>query len=213
MIELNLKINNVIDVLYGKEMYRTNIQDIKKDEILITIPVNDGIYLTLNIEDEIEQFYYDDNGNVFLYKSRVIGRYKEGNISFYKISKPYDIKKIQRRNYVRVNLIQVIKYLKKDSTYNSNTINEPFKEGLLLDLSGGGMKIKVKDGLSINDEIKANLTYENEKLNIKGKVVRVDRTEDNKIICGIRFEDINNVSREKIIRIVFKIMRKQRMMI
>ena len=46
-------------------MYKSSIQDIKDDEILITIPVSDGIYLTLKDGNEIEQIFYDDKGNVF----------------------------------------------------------------------------------------------------------------------------------------------------
>ena len=79
-----------------------------------------------------------------------------------------------------------------------------------MDLSGGGMRIKVKEKLSFNDSIISNLNYENEKVVIKGRVVRIEKTEDKRYIYGIDFKDIDNSTREKIIRIVFKIMRKQR---
>lgn len=213
MENLDLKINKTIEVLYDKQIYKASIQDIKEEDMLITIPVSEGVYLTLNSREEIEQIYYDGNGNVFLYKTRVITRHKEGNIPFYRVSKPYDIKKIQRRNYVRVNIVQVINYLKKDKSSQNKNVSEEAKQALLLDLSGGGMKINVKEKLSVNDEIRADLIYEDEKVSIRGKIIRVDKTEDKKYICGIRFEDINNITREKIIRIVFKIMRKQRTII
>ncbi|WP_322379427.1 flagellar brake domain-containing protein, partial [Clostridium perfringens] len=38
-------------------MYKSTIQDITDNEVLITIPVTDGVYLTLKDGDVIEQIY------------------------------------------------------------------------------------------------------------------------------------------------------------
>ena len=94
MAKLELGINCRVDVLWEDNMYKSSIQDIKDDEILITIPVSDGIYLTLKDGNEIEQIFYDDKGNVFGYKNKVLGRTTEKDIPFYRISKPYDITRI-----------------------------------------------------------------------------------------------------------------------
>ena len=48
------------------------------------------------------------------------------------------------------------------------------------------------------------------KLRIKGKIVRVYMTENKDYICGVKFIDLEEKIREKIIRLVFTIMRKQR---
>lgn len=213
MAKLELSLNKVIDVLWNKVIYKSTIQDIKENEVLITIPINEGIYLTLNTGDEIEQTFYDDKCNVFLYKTKIIGRYTEKDIPFYRVTSPYDIKKVQRRDYVRVNVLQVINYIKEEELKNNIKSEDKYLNALLLDLSGGGMRIKIKENLSMNDVIVSNLLYDGEKIAIKGKVVRVDKSEDKRNIYGIKFENIQSSTREQIIRTVFKVMRKQRELI
>ncbi|MDV4149686.1 PilZ domain-containing protein [Clostridium sp. AL.422] len=210
MVDLNITINSRVTILWEESMYKSNIQDINEKEILITIPVYDGIYLTLSKGDEIEQIFYDKKGNLFTYKTKVLGRYIEKKIPFYRLNKPYDIKRVQRRDYVRVNIVQIISYLKETDLEIDIKGKDNCENALLLDLSGGGMKIKVKEELSVNDTIISNLTYDSEKISVKGRVVRIEKTEDRKYIYGINFDDIDNSTREKIIKTVFKIMRKQR---
>ena len=207
---MELLINSMIDVLWEENVYKATIQDIKESEILITIPVNDGIYLTLKNESEIEQIFYDEKGNVFNYKTKVIGRYIEKDIPFYRLTKPYNIRKIQRRDYVRVNVVQVINYIKESDLQKDIKTEDNYENALLLDLSGGGMRIKAKEKLENNDVVIGNLKYENEKINVKGKIIRIEKTEDKRYIYGVSFIDMNKSTREKIIRTVFKIMRKQR---
>ncbi|NLL29691.1 MAG: pilus assembly protein PilZ, partial [Clostridiales bacterium] len=144
MDKLKLEINNKIEVIYGEKNYKSVIQDIREeeDEILISIPVLDGEYLTLVTGRVIEQIYYDNNGNVYQFKSKVLGRIKEKNLSLYRFSSPFDVRKIQRRDYVRVNFIKAINYLS-----SKDIEKEKYKKALLLDLSGGGMKIKVDEKL------------------------------------------------------------------
>lgn len=207
---MELLINSMIDVLWEDNAYKATIQDIKENEILTTIPVKDGIYLTLKNESEIEQVFYDDKGNVYKYKVKVIGRYIEKDISFYRVTKPYNIKRIQRRDYVRVNVVQVINYIKEIDFQKEIKTEDNYENALLLDLSGGGMRIKAKEKLANNDVIILSLKYEDEKMIMKGKIIRVEKTDDKRYIYGVSFIDMNNSTREKIIRTVFKIMRKQR---
>ena len=210
MDKLKLEINNKIEVIYGEKNYKSVIQDIREeeDEILISIPVLDGEYLTLVTRRVIEQIYYDNNGNVYQFKSKVLGRIKEKKLSLYRFSSPFDVRKIQRRDYVRVNFIKAINYLS-----SKDIEKEKYKKALLLDLSGGGMKIKVDEKLDKNDLIFSKIIYDDSIIDVNGKVVRVEKTEDKEYICGINFSDIEERTREEIIRIVFKVMRKQRELI
>lgn len=210
MAKLDITINSIVEILWQENIYKSTIQDINENEILISIPVSEGIYLTLKAGDEIEQIFYDDKGNVLAYKTNVLGRYVEKEIPFYRLSKPYDIKKIQRRDNVRVNVVQIINYIRQTELEKDIKEQENYENALLLDLSGGGMRIKVKEKLSLNDSIISNLTYENEKIVVKGKVMRIEKTNDKRYIYGVKFMNIDNLTREKIIKTVFRIMRKQR---
>lgn len=212
MKKLELEINSKIEVLFDKTAYKSTIQDINYEEesLLIAIPVTDGVYLTLNAEDVIDQVFYDTKGNVFKYKTKVIKRVTDNQIPFYKVTLPYNVEKIQRRDYVRVNTAESIEYKLDEKMKKYEKDETPYGKGLLLDLSGGGMRFIGSKEVSHGSIIKANVKYENETVEVKGKIVRVEKTKDKKFIYGISFMDISNSAREKIIRLVFTIMRKQR---
>lgn len=212
MKKLELGINSKIEVLFDKIYYKSTIQDINYEDksMLIAIPVIDGVYLTLNAEDVIDQIFYDNNGNVFKYNTKIIKRVTDNRIPFYKISFPYNLEKIQRRDFVRVNTAESMEYKLEEKTKKYEKDEKPYKKGILIDLSGGGMKFKASKEFERGDIINANIKYEDEKLEVRGKIVRVEKTEDKKYIYGIYFMDISNSAREKVIRLVFTIMRKQR---
>lgn len=212
MKKLELEINSKIDVVFDKVYYKSTIQDInyKEESLLISIPVIDGVYLTLNAEDVIEQIFYDSKGNVFKYDTKIIKRVTDNQIPFYKVTFPYNVEKVQRRDYVRVNTAESMEYKLDEKMKKYENDETPYEKGILLDLSGGGMRFKGNKELSRGNIIKSKVKYEDQNIEVKGKIVRVEKTEDKKYIYGIAFMDISNSAREKIIRLVFTIMRKQR---
>ncbi|SHI39597.1 c-di-GMP-binding flagellar brake protein YcgR, contains PilZNR and PilZ domains [Clostridium cavendishii DSM 21758] len=211
MEKVKLSINDKLNVLWQdeQEIYKTTIQDMRGDFISISIPVNNGEYLTTRENQELYILRYDDNGDVYKFRCMIIKRTIDNNIPLYVLSKPYDIIKIQRRNYVRVKIIQLIKYLKIEDE-NSALKEDFFQKAILLDLSGGGMRIKVKEKCGLGESIAVSLKYNEINILVSGEIVRIETTDDNKFICGINFNNLDNVTREKIIKMVFHIMRRQR---
>lgn len=206
MKKFKLEINGNIQILDGEVAYKSNLQDVSENYLLIDIPVNNGIYLTMNDNDEIEAEYYVDGGSYYKFNCRVLGRTKEGKLNLYRLSKPYNIIKIQRRNFVRVDMVEYAFY----NLPNDNK-EEKWKKGIILDLSGGGMKIKTEEKLSLRDRVTVNIFIgENEKVQVVGEAVRVEKINTNEYICGLKFKEISERTRDKIIQKVFEQMRKQR---
>ena len=206
MKKFKLEINGNIQILEGEVFYKSNLQDVTESYILIDIPVNNGIYLTMNDNDEIEAEHYVDGGSYYKFNCRVLGRTREGKLNLYKLSKPYNISKIHRRNYVRVDMVEYAFY----KLQNDNG-EEVWKKGIILDLSGGGMKIKIEEKLSLRDRVTVNIFIaENEKVQIVGEVVRVEKSNTGEYICGLKFKEISERTRDKIIQKVFEQMSKQR---
>lgn len=206
MKKFKLDINGNIQILDGEVPYKSNLQDVAENYLLIDIPVNNGIYLTINDNDEIEAEYYVDGGSYYKFNCRVLGRTKEGKLNLYRLSKPYNIIKIQRRNFVRVDMVEYAFY----KLQNDNK-EETWKKGIILDLSGGGMKIKTEEKLSLRDRVTVNIFIgENEKVQVVGEAVRVEKSKTNEYICGLTFKEISERIRDKIIQKVFEQMRKQR---
>lgn len=209
-MKINVVINSKLEVRSGEETYKSTVQDVSNKNLLISVPVINGVYLTLKTGEEIDLIYYDNKANIFNFKCKTINKVTENGIPFYSVSLPYDVVKIQRRNYVRVDTVQVIKHIRKyDEEVESNE-GDILPNALLLDLSGGGMRIKLREKLSTGDRIIAKISSDIEAVPVKGEVMRVDKTDDKKYIYGISFYELDNSIREKIIGIVFKIMRKQR---
>lgn len=204
MEKLKLEINGNIVIEYEDKKYKSTIQDIRDREFLINIPVLDGEYLTLNAGSKFTADYYAEGGNYYEFDSTVISRVVEKNLPMYIVYKPEKAHKIQRRNFVRVSLTEYAIYKK--------TENEEceWHQGVLLDLSGGGLKIKVKEEIKMNEQIIVNLYCDEETYAVKGKTVRCDVTEDREYICGIEFCELDERKRDKIIEKVFTVMRKQR---
>lgn len=199
MKRFKLEVNNNIEIYEDDKIYKSRIQSVNDEEIYIDIPLHNNEYLILNKGDDIHLIKYSNEGSVYELSCKVVDRKIEGNIRLYRLSEPYNIKKIQRRNYVRVETIRGIKCFRKDEEFNA----------LILDLSGGGMKIKSNKKLEIDEAIVSFIKTDDGEFMVKGKIIRVEETSFNQYSLGIEFVDIEERTREKIIKLVFSIMRKQ----
>lgn len=210
MNNFNLNINDRIEVVTEKKIYKTLIVDVEDDFLKINLPVNDGEYLMVHIDEKIEMNSFFDDGRCFNFHSKVISRGKEGNIIYYKILKPFDIKKIQRRNFFRVGLLDIVEY-KIITDINKEDVDKlPYKEAFMVDLSGGGLKFKVKDDVKIDDLLLIKMKIKEIKIELKCDIVRIESTEYKEKICGLKFLDITPVQTDIIIQGLFELVRKQR---
>ena len=210
MEDFNLEVNDRIEVVTQTKNYKTLIIDIQDDSLKINLPVNDGEYLMLHIGEKIEMNSYLDDGRCFSFYSKVISRGKEGNVLYYKISEPFDIKKIQRRNYFRVGLFDTIEY-KIITNINKDEFDSiPYKEGFMVDLSGGGLKLKVKDNIKKEDLLLIKMKIKGILIELKCNIVRIESTADKEKLCGLKFLDITPVQTDIIIQGLFELVRKQR---
>lgn len=211
MKNLNVFISKNISVLINEDVYKSNIQDITKDYMAISVPVKDGLYNPL-LENETMEITYIDNGSAFKFNAKVLGR-KIENIPMILVTIPEekDIIKIQRREYVRIPLSKSIKYKKvNEDIRKQNFIDDKyFKDAMLIDLSGGGMKVKIQESVKLNDEIISIIKLKDREVVVTGKVVRRYKEKDNNV-CGIKFINLHKKVTEDIIAYVFEVMRKRR---
>lgn len=199
-----MDVNGKLDLYWNDEVFKTEVQDITDEYIVIGIPMHNGSYLALAKGDLIELVYYDDV-SLYGFTSEVIGRSREGSVHQIFIRHPENWRKIQRRNFVRVGVTQYINYeVLIDDNYSEK------KKGMMIDLSGGGLRLKTAEQLSQGDIVRVFI--QNEEVNIvgDGKIVRTEKDADGRFLYGVSFEEIDGLSRERVIQYVFNIMRKQR---
>lgn len=203
-------VNSRVDVIIDNEkVYKALIIDAEDDCIKINLPVCDDEYLMLYRGDKIEINSHTENGQCYNFYCNVLSKGKEGNILYYKLTTPYNMRKIQRRDYVRVQVLKDVEY-KNLSEMNEKAESLEFKKGVMIDLSGGGVKIKTKERLKKGDHVILRIQLEHSKMEINGEVVRVESTPDNERLCGIMFTNISEAETDRIIKEIFEIMRKQR---
>ena len=203
---LKVKLNDRIEIIFNKRKYKSTVQDINHEEITINIPITEMGYLPASVGEVLNIIHFQEDGEIYQYSEAVKRRTNEGKLGYLTINFPNNIEKLQRRDNVRVNYNQIIKYSKgKD-----NQDIKIFKKGFLIDISGGGMKIKVKEHIRIGEEITAIISYGIQEMQITGSVVRSESNIHGERIYGIAFDEITSAKREDIIKIVFDIMRKQR---
>ncbi|BAH06124.1 flagellar brake protein [Clostridium kluyveri] len=206
-------INNRIEIDDGGEIYKSNIQDVSEDYIGISVPICNHKYMSLRKGDKVEGIYYEGK-NIYKFFTVVIGR-KIEKILIIMLRKPEKMELFQRRNFVRVPLIVDILCALIPVEKSLNNLNDQVEvfKACSLDMSGGGMKMIVdaslKDKLKLGDKIMITLPLENNRLDVKGKLVRIHENRENKkLICGVSFINLDRLSREKIIRGLFQIMRE-----
>jgi RNA polymerase sigma factor FliA len=213
MKDINFLINNRVDIMYQGSTYRSILQDTGKNYMAISIPIKQGKYIAINEDDDFEAMYYEDV-NVYRFKGRYISTRLENGVPQLLIEYPKQIIKIQRREYVRVKAVQYVTYVE----INENNLSKKEldkldfnkgSKGILIDLSGGGCKLKAYENRSANDIILINIPDDNGNIRVKGRVIRVDRDENKNPICAVRFIDIEDRTRERIIKLLFLLMRKQ----
>ncbi|MBU3190567.1 flagellar brake domain-containing protein [Clostridium bowmanii] len=210
MVKVDFAINKKLEILVDEKYYNTNIQDLTEEYIAISIPINAGQYVPLSKGTIMDIIYYEEE-NLYKFKSSVIGR-KFENIPILLISKPKEIIKIQRRKYVRVPLLKATKYknLKNQPNINPKTIEKSeFLRAVLVDLSGGGMKVRVSEEIKMNDFILLDLVVNEEDIIIVGQAKRIQKDDEGRFVCGLSFEFVDSPTRERIIKYTFQLMREQ----
>lgn len=210
MNNFELDVNERLEVVSNDKSYKCLVIDVDEDWIKINIPVCEGEYLVLYSGELVEINMYLDSGRCYNFNAKVLSKGKEGNIEYYKLCAPFNVKRIQRRNYFRVDVLNLVHY-RNITNFDDEDIDEiPYTEAIMVDLSGGGVKLKINEDIKIHDILSIKMNIKGSNIIVKGEVVRLEISKDNKNLCGIKFLEISQEQIDRIIEESFEIMRKQR---
>lgn len=209
-----LALNMKCEIYYKEKIYKSHVQDISDKYIGISIPVIQGDYLVLQNKEIVDVTYYDDK-NVYGFTTKVIGRKSEG-ITMLLLAPPKTVTKVQRRKFFRIDFATKVKLLKVENDIMAETFKRlsessvGFEEGFLLDLSGGGLKIRLETKVKTGDIFIVKLPINETEISTLCRCVRsIKEYESESFSCGFVFSDISESVRETIISYIFQIMRKQ----
>lgn len=206
------------------EIYKSQVLDILDNgNYEISMPTESGKLILLPLGVRFEFTFYSGGG---LYRSigMIIERYKRDNLYMLVVELKTELERFQRREYYRYNCAMNFGYfildeeqIKLESTDEilSNLMDVDFKEkrrsGVIVDISGGGMKFRSTDELKSGDQILAMLRLTSQKTDrqfqIRGNIIdciRVQKSKDLLYESRVKFIIDDNKIREEIIRFIFE---------
>ena len=220
LFNLNSKIE-----LITKDDVKTSglIHDIIENKIYVSVPPDDREFKILRIGDSIRGFIYE-NDKLTCFDALLTNRIA-GEIPVYELSNINNFSKIQRREDVRVLCTIPILYTDNKYLININTdsgdaqkvilnINRFLNNGMTSDLSAGGLRFSCGNNLQLGNMLLIIFSLNNDAIITKGTIVYKGINSSPKetiYTYGIKYVDINEKKREKIINYNFVMMRKNKL--
>jgi c-di-GMP-binding flagellar brake protein YcgR len=183
--------------------YKTRVADIQSDYFSVEVPINIkmGTFKRLKDGEKVAVSYVGEGGIQFQFFSTVIRSSTENILTFHlQKPEPKSIKKIQRREYLRVPL-------------NVNLSIEHHGSKLMItskDISGGGVSfVDHQHRFAEQDQVSGEviIKFKNGKQKnvlFRGTVTRMTPINNEVKVAVIEFTEINEVQRNYIIRFCFE---------
>jgi len=193
-----------------KSKHVSQILDIlDKDNLVISGPIQKSTLIPMHVDEIIEVSLYKENKGKFVFNSKIV---KRDIKKIYKLTITIlgEIRKVQERNFFRLPIS--VNVLKKHSLLieGENKIIE--EQCVTEDLSGGGAKVLCNYKHNMGEKIVFEATLGKYPIVSQGIIVRIDKSNigDFQYSIGIKFIDIKNEYRDKIIKFIFEEQRKLR---
>lgn len=223
LVESNTAVNNKEE----KKVYRSQVYDVVGEEQLkIAMPQEKGKLLLLHLEAVYRLQFYTETG-LYECKGKVIDRYKTDNVYVVVVDIISALKKIQRREFYRLNCLLdgQIHSLDEEELMagdlkrilRMHESNWPvYEDAVIVDISGGGARIatnyQVEEDSYIILKFQVNFKEDFREYRLLAHVVMVKKLENKKKDYELRieFEQIDNNVRESLIKYIFEEERKKR---
>lgn len=213
------------------EVYRSQVLDIKENgNFEIAMPTEKGRLILLPLGVRFEFVFYSYNGGLYRSIGQIVERYKKDGFYMLEVQLRTTLEKFQRREFYRYNCaIDFVFYELEEEQKNMNSADDIIRamaagelkmqsyQGVMVDLSGGGMKFRSPQELKPGDRVLVRLRLTNAKMNrqfhIIGSVIAnvVVHTSANVLYeSRIKFHIEDDKIREEIIRYIFEEERKNR---
>ncbi|MFO7154846.1 MAG: PilZ domain-containing protein [Caldicoprobacter oshimai] len=187
------------------------VQDIpQEDEIVITMPMLKGEPVVLSMGQRVRVNFFRERGQ-FYFDAEVVDRQRTDRVHLIRLKQTSPIHRLQRRSFYRlkINLSVLFRVVEQDFTYDKPC----YIKAHTIDISGGGIRLLTDEKLEPGQQVECQIPIgERDNLELKGVVVRVvPCVEGNyKFEVGIKFVDILEAERDRLIQFIFQQQRKLR---
>jgi c-di-GMP-binding flagellar brake protein YcgR len=208
-----LRINQKIELRKDPDpaFFKSSIQELSEDTLAVTVPVKAGQRLMLYPGDRVRvQFVINDAS--YYFDTTMLSRKQSNQVPLFVLARPNVLSRIQRRDFVRfpVAVSVVFRLLQQEGDAQVSY------RGKTVDLSAGGVQIASSFCPAAGDKVQLKLQLEDERLpelNERGDIVWAYYDEWLKTArFGVRFTDISEAERERVVAYIFRCMRRRPMM-
>lgn len=185
-------------------LYKTHVDEVGQKRISVFAPYHQREVIPLREGIPVEIVFWDDAAS-YTMESVVVQRIAIP-VPIYVLEFSDDIRRVQRRNFVRVDAFYPVTFQVVEKTGLSD-----LKSGIMLDLSGGGMRFQTREKLEKGAILYAYLELPSGKLGTPGRVCRIEPIENTKkFSVSVNFYQIAERDRDRVVRCVFDIQRDMR---
>ncbi|MHB8126792.1 MAG: flagellar brake protein [Desulfitobacteriaceae bacterium] len=187
-----------------KGNYQTRVDEVWERILSVAAPYYQGEVISFRVGTVLEVSYYDEVSS-YCFDTTIKQRIAVP-IPTFVLDFPDEIRKIQRRNFVRIPAFYPVTY----RMVTKEGLSDP-KDGNMLDISGGGMRFKTLEKLENNSLLYAQLKLPGGELSTPVRVRRIQKIEDTKAYSiSTEFYEISERDRDRVIRCVFELQRTMR---
>ena len=211
-------------------VYKSQVLDRRKNgNFIISMPIEAGRLILLPIGVRYELTFYC-GGSMYRCIGQIVERYKKDNLYMLEVELKTQLERYQRREFYRYNctidvdfyvLNEEHKTIESTEIIMQDLLDMDFTEerckGVIVDLSGGGMKFRSEVQLKAGDQILVLLRLINARMDkqyqILGEVIECTEIRVEKMRAyesRVQFSIKDNKIREEIIRYIFEEERKIR---
>lgn len=207
-----------------KKVYSSKVFDILSSERLeILMPYEQRKLVLLPIDTEYTMYFYVENG-IMECSARIVDRYKTSNTFILVVELLTPLRKYQRREYYRYNCaleLETREISEEERTFLDTPLMEfvqelPLEKSVIVDISGGGLRFisrqRYKEGTLLYCKYNLSDNEEQKMYEIVGRVLHVMPLEKRPgcFEHRIQYHNIDNRTREEIIRYIFEQERRNR---
>lgn len=192
-------------------------------KISVTVPAYNGRRYPLDTGKRLVVYFKKEDLGVCHFNGLVVSRQLDGEqpLLFIQMVSPVD--KLQRRDYFRMPLVTDVilkipqgviheKQVDMGKVLEVEKVSYRELKVVTKDISGGGLRALVGEQLELGLILKILILLENERIEVEGEIVRCQLFDAavNRFDCGIRFRDVGEKDRSRIIAFVFEKQRNLR---
>ncbi len=203
-LSINSKVNIVALDSSVHTVYDTRIEDVRKDTILISAPSDKGVPMLIHKGMRVEISFMSSGGRYF-FQSRVGGRVLSGQLTLYEVDIPDVIQKSEFREFFRISIMEKVRVYAVPAEVYDDVQRVYFDNAFCMDISGGGLRMISDKQYSGVQHVEIDFTETIPTLGkFYGTVVRLIPAPEDKYDIGIKFGNMRETDRDKIIKYVFK---------